>query len=302
MKKVVFIMSMAHSGSSLLSLILGSHPECFAAGELKGLPNRQGKVYLDCVNLNSTFWEETFGEKVLDQLALGLAEKRINKYIPLKFDKQIRSWFKQDLIFNPYSLMFTKLNQNIIVDSSKNPKWIRKRLSAKEFTNHKIDAYVIYLVRDGRSVVNSKLRRSPNRDIEMLSNKWVKELQDRQALFQEFSEDRKIKIAYEELASNPSLIVERICNLLEIKFIPDMLNYWKYDHHDISGNGGTYSLVRRYQGQDITHKVKSVHGDHYQDHDFAIKLDLRWQKELDPSKLAVFNAIAGKENKPYEWN
>ncbi len=61
-KKVIFIMSSVHYGSSLLSLILGSHPECFSAGELVGLPNRyRQQKPIDCVNMTSEFWEKTFG-------------------------------------------------------------------------------------------------------------------------------------------------------------------------------------------------------------------------------------------------
>ena len=305
MKKVVFIMAMGHSGSSLLAVILGSHPKCFSVGELKVFPRHyqnRDKLHLDCVNCNSEFWEKTFGEEGLKQLALGLSEKRINKYIPLKIDKEIRSWFKQDLIFNPYSFMFNKFKKDIIIDSSKHPLWIEKRMSAKEFTQRRIEAYLVYLIRDGRAVINSLFRKYPDKDIEVVSQDWVKKLKERNVFFDQFPSERKIKIAYEQLASNPQQTIEKICQLLKVEFTPDMLNYWKYEHHDLSGNDGTYSLIRRYQGKELIKKTKLLHGNYYQEHDLGIKLDLRWQREFDPEKLAVFNRIAGEYNKPYEWN
>jgi hypothetical protein len=81
-----------------------------------------------------------------------------------------------------------------------------------------------------------------------------------------------------------------------------MIDYWKYDHHDISGNNGTYSLIRRYKGQEIENRVKQVNGDYYKNVDISINLDLRWQKELSPEKLEIFERIAGEFNKPFEWN
>ena len=53
-KKVIFIMSSGHSGSSLLSVILGSHLDCFSAGELQGLPiGYRNQTPIDCVNMTS---------------------------------------------------------------------------------------------------------------------------------------------------------------------------------------------------------------------------------------------------------
>lgn len=305
MKKVVFIMTMGHSGSSLLAVILGSHPKCFSVGELKVFSRHyqnRDKLHLDCVSCDSEFWEKTFGEEGLKKLSLGLGEKRINKYIPLKIDKEIRSWFKKDLIFNPYSLMFNKLNKDIIIDSSKYPLWIEKRMNAKEFTQGRIEAYLVYLIRDGRAVINSLFRKYPDNDIEVVSQDWVKKLKERNVFFKQFPSERKIKISYEELASNPQETTEKICQLLGVEFTPNMLNYWEYEHHDLSGNDGTYSLIRRYQGKELIKKTQLLHGKYYQEHDLGIKLDLRWQRELDPEKLAVFNRIAGEYNKPYESN
>lgn len=89
-------MSTGHSGSSLLSLILGSHPDCFSAGELVGIPNRyRQKKPIDCVNMTSDFWENTFGKEGLYQLANVLGNTRLNKYIPLKREKKLDNFLKE---------------------------------------------------------------------------------------------------------------------------------------------------------------------------------------------------------------
>lgn len=302
-KKVLFIMGAGHSGSSLLALILGSHPQCFSAGELQGLPNRYGKnLYIDCVNCNSQFWEETFGEAGLKKLADGLADARLNKYVPLKVEKVIRGWLGTDEVFNPYSFMLSQLQKDVIIDASKSYEWIKKKIKGKEFKSGKIEGYLLHLVRDGRAVVNSYLRKYPSKDMAKLTQHWVEKTKERQAFFAVFESSRRMEVAYEELASKPDETVKKICNFIGIEFRPDMIEYWKFPHHDISGNDGTYSLVRRYQEKEALAKVREIHGDYYDRLDLGIKLDLRWQQELLAEKLEVFNRIAGEFNKPYEWN
>jgi hypothetical protein len=48
-------------------------------------------------------------------------------------------------------------------------------------------------------------------------------------------------------------------------------------------------------------RVRGRHGAHYDDVGLAIKLDLRWTRELTPEQLAVFDAIAGDTNKPFAY-
>ena len=304
-KKVIFIMSSGHSGSSLLALILGSHPDCFSAGELVGLPNRYRKQKpIDCVNMTSDFWENTFGKEGLKQLANVLGNTRLNSYIPLTIEQKVRQFLKQDQVFNPYCFMFSRLDQkSVIIDASKASQWINNRLKAQEFRSETIDAYLIHLVRDGRAVVNSYLRKYPHWDMKKISQKWLTKTKLRTAFFEKFNPDKKIQIAYEQLATNPHQTIEKLCNFVNIDFLPSMIEYWKYVHHDISGNDGAYSLIRRYRGQEIENKVEQkINGDYYNNVDIAIKLDLRWKRELAPEKLAVFEEIAGEVNKLFEWN
>ncbi|MDJ1169422.1 sulfotransferase [Roseofilum sp. BLCC_M154] len=302
-KKVLFIISAGHSGSSLLSVILGSHPQCFSAGEFGNLPNRyRNGAFLDCINRNSDFWEETFGKEGIKQLSIGLGDTRATPYIPLKIEKRVREFLGNDQVFNPYSLMFSKLNEEVIIDATKFYPFVEKKLKAREFRSGEVEAYLLHLVRDGRAVLNSFLRRFQDMDVVDFTEGWVQKTKGRQAYFHSFKEDKKIEIAYEDLASQPHQTIQTICQWIGIEFIEDMLEYWKYDHHDISGNDGTYSLIRRYQGKEILDKVREVHGEYYEKRDLSIKLDLRWKKELSPENLEIFNRIAGAVNQPYEYN
>jgi hypothetical protein len=302
-KKVLFIIGSGHCGSSLLSLVLGSHPRCFSAGELGNLPNRyRKKIYLDCVNCNSDFWDKTFGESGLKQLSIGLGDTRVTPYVPLKLEKGVREFLGKNKIFKPYTFMFEKLGKEVIIDASKYWIWVNKKTKAKEFTSGEVKAYLLNLVRDGRAVVNSYLRKYPQRDMAEFTQDWMEKTKQRQEFYHSFDRGKKIEVAYEKLASDPHATVHSICDFLDIEFTPEMIEYWKYNHHDISGNDGTYSLVRRYQQQEMLEKVKENHGEYYEKMDLGIKLDLRWKKELSEEKLEIFNSIAGEFNKPYAWD
>jgi hypothetical protein len=302
-KKVAFIISSGHSGSSLLAVIMGSHPRCFSVGEINGIYNRyrQGKP-IDCVTRTSDFWVNTFGEKGLEQLAKVFGNVRLNPNIPLKVDHFWHRITGRGQVFNPYSTLFDHLQgTEVIIDSSKALKWMKEKLNAQEFKTHQIEAYFIYLVRDGRAVMNSYLRKYKTWDMEAAAHKWVDKTRQSEALFEAFDPRRKIQIAYEDLASNPAQVISKLCELLQLDYQPDMLEYWKHEHHDISGNGGVYTLIQRYQKLAAS-ETREVNGqDYYQKADFAIKLDLRWLKELPPDQLAIFERVAGEVNRPYEW-
>jgi hypothetical protein len=253
--------------------------------------------------MTSDFWENTFGQEGLKQLANVLGNTRLTPYIPLAIEKKFRQLIKQDQVFNPYSFMFSKLeSKSVIIDASKAYQWIETRLKAQEFRSETIEAYLIHLVRDGRAVVNSYLRKYPHWDIAKMSQSWVDKHKIRMSFFEQFNQRKRLEVIYEELASNPQQTIEKICQFIQIDYVSEMLEYWKYDHYDISGNDGAYSLIRRYKGQEIENKLQKIHGNYYNEADISIKLDLRWQRELSPEKLEVFEKIAGEVNRPFEWN
>jgi hypothetical protein len=300
-KKVVFIMGIGRSGSTLVELMIGSHSQAFSLGEISKLPKLVGKTEQNWTWTppGSTFWQDKFTETELKQLASGLSDRRLHKYIPLKAEKIVREWIGQDRIFNPYTILFSKTQADILTDSSKTVHWISNKLKAREFRQGEIEPYLIYNVRDGRAVLNSYLRLKQN-TVEEISYRWLRLLKQYQEFYNQFPEDKKVTVRYEELVSHPQQVVKSLCDWLNLEFTPDMVEYWKYDHHHIVGSRGTSALIAKYRGQ----KSRNLdsHGDYYQDPEFKIKLDLRWKNELSPENLQVFNSIAGDLNKPYEWD
>ncbi|MDJ1172839.1 sulfotransferase family protein [Roseofilum capinflatum] len=297
--KVVFVISMGRSGSTLVELMIGSHPDAFSLGEISKLPQMVQKGRDFWYPEDSTFWLDNFTKAELKQFAAGMSNHRLHRYIPLKLERLVREWLGNDEILNPYTILFSKTKQSILTDSSKEVSWISNKLKAREFRQNKIDAYLLYNVRDGRAVINSYLRFKKD-SIENLSHQWVNLFKEQSEFYNNFSEDRKLAIRYEEMATNPHKVLQQICHWLDIEFVPDMIEYWKHDHHHVVGSRGANALIAKYKGK--KQKNLESHGQYYQDPEFKIKLDMRWKQELSPENLQVFNQIAGELNKPYEWN
>ncbi|MDJ0533837.1 MAG: sulfotransferase [Xenococcaceae cyanobacterium MO_207.B15] len=289
-KKILFILGTAHCGSTLLSLILDSSPQCFTVGELSNLP-RLYKSNKAISQNDCNFWNTKFSEDELNKLTLGLSNARISPGIPLMVEKFFRELVKDD-IFRPYSIIASKSSADVIIDSTKTIYWISSMLRLQEL-KREFDIYLLHLVRDGRAILNSYLKRRNNKSIEDISKLWLKRVTNNEKFFKDFSRGNKIQLAYEKLATKPEETTKHLCDFLGIEFIPEMINYWEYEHHIISGNRGTKSLIKKSQSQpEASHKSQ----------DLSIKLDLSWQTLLTEETIQKFYAIIGDKNKPYEWN
>jgi hypothetical protein len=300
-KSVVFIIGIGRSGSTLMDLMLGSHPRAFSLGEISKLPDfvRRGKRL--CMLEDSHFWEEEFTEKERQDLARGMSGHRLHRQIPLKLERWVRGWLGNDAILNPYSRLFEKIDADVLVDSSKYFSWLNQRLAAREFQQQWLRPFLIHMVRDGRAVVNSYLRIYPDKGIEWLTQHWLNELEKKKQLYDRHPSDRKMTVHYEALASDPEGTLKEVCNVIGLEFTPDMIEYWTHPHHHVAGSRGTNSMIAKYRGQKARQPLETAHGDYYDKIDFEIKLDLRWRGELSPENLAVFERMAGDRNRPFAW-
>ncbi|USR91100.1 sulfotransferase [Phormidium yuhuli AB48] len=300
-KSVVFIIGIGRSGSTLMDLMLGSHPRAFSLGEISKLPDfvKRGKRL--CVLEDSYFWQEQFTETERQNLARGMSGHRLHRHIPLKLERWVRGWLGNDAILNPYSRLFEKIDADVLVDSSKYFSWLNQRLAAREFRQQWLQPFLIHMVRDGRAVVNSYLRIYPDKGIEGLTQHWLNELDQKNKIYDRYPSDRKMMVHYEALASDPEGTLKQVCDAVGLEFRPDMIEFWKHPHHHVVGSSGINSMIAKYRGLKAQQPLETIHGDYYNKIDFEIKLDLRWQKELSPENLAVFERMAGERNRPFTW-
>ncbi len=272
-QKVCFICGVGHSGSTLLGLILGSHRDCFYCGEAaktRFLHNPDKPI-----------------------------KKRVCKICG--FDCPV--WGDLNLTDNLdlYEQVSRKTQKPITIDSTKNLEWLTEQLFAIAPTT--AQPFLIFLQRDGRAVLNSRIRKYPDKDIQELIETWRNQIQLTNELFQNFDR-KKIKVHYEELATEPEKVTRNLCDFLEIDYQPQMLEYYQQEHHPLGGNNGTQFLVAKARGEKIKEPIVSLSEKnryYYQEHSLGIRLDLRWKEELKPDIQILFEEIAGAENEELKW-
>jgi hypothetical protein len=290
-------MGTAHCGSTLLSLLLSCQTECFSVGEISNLPTlyKNHKKICSICEDSCTFWEQKISSN-LDQLSRSFQNQRSFPFIPLKIERRLRAIKGNDPIVQPYTTILSHLPQvNVLIDSTKVPKWISTELSLPEFQQPHLSAKLLYLVRDGRAVMASWLRRhrkgGKDADAKAFCQYWLKRVRDSQALFEKFPNEHKLKVQYEEFALAPEVTLQSIGKFLEIPIDESRLEYWKYSHHAISGNSDTKDLILKYKDQEERGKTK-----------FEIRLDRRWKSELSETDLSIFNKLAGELNQHCLWD
>ncbi len=154
----------------------------------------------------------------------------------------------------------------VVVDSSKNAG----RMKGLHFcVREKIR--VIHLVRDGRGVTLSRMRRE---DVSMPSAAriWAKEqLRFRWALAT-IPRSQVMRCKYEHLCTEPEKVLKQIYDWLGLSFAPESLEF-RGERHNIGGN-----------------PMRFRH------HESSITLDEKWRDELSAADLATFHNVASKAN------
>ena len=307
-KKVAFVMGTAHCGSTLLTMVLGSHSDCLSLGEVSNLPEayRLKKPICSVCEGDCSFWDHNFTEQERSLLSKGFSERRLHRYIPLKLEKTVRGFLKNDQVFNPYSLIASKTDERVLLDSTKTVYWLKKKLAAREFKENLLDAHLIHLIRDGRAVMNSYLRRKQAQGLTVrkFGEMWAQRITNENNFFDSFSGGRKVRLRYEKFATDTEESLRSLCEWLGIDFQPGMINYWQHQHHTISGNGGTRSLIRKYQNPESKQMASDAQRPtgRYEERDFRIQLDQRWRTKLSAEQVAEFYETTNGLNRAYEWN
>lgn len=271
--KIVFICGSSHSGSTLLGSILGSHSKCFYAGET-----------------NKTQFYNIKGEISVD--------KNCKICGPTC---RIWSVYDSNSSVDLYEQLSRITGKEIVIDSNKNIGWLNKQIDLMENKNVKL--FLIYLQRDGRAVINSKIRKYRDKSVEKHINGWIKQIVFTNELYKRFRGE-KVKIHYEDLASKTDENVRKICEFLEISFEPDMVNYFYFEHHPLGGNTGTLSLIPKAQQKEESSLIKLTNRNdyYYSKHPLNIKLDLRWKQELKSEYLHLFESLAGELNNDFRMD
>lgn len=269
----IMICGAGHSGSTLLGMILGSHSHAFYMGE-------GGKARY-----------------------LGDASKPLRKRVCKICGADCPVWsdFVWDRDRSLHEQVAAHAGRPVIVDSTKDEAWIEARADEAAAAGRR--AALILLGRDGRAVVNSRLRKYPDRDPEQQIRDWVGKMETSTALFARF-EGPKLRVRYEALASATEDVVREICDTVGLDFQPGMLRFADTPHHVLGGNSGTQYIAARTTLPDPGQAFVSLNDrtrDYYENHSGRIELDMRWRDELSAPHLALFDRLATRANRDFKW-
>lgn len=267
--KVCFVGGAGHSGSTLLGLVLGAHPEVFYAGEAN----------------KSRF--------------LGDAGTKLRKRTCKVCGESCRVWSGLEARIaeiDLYEALAERTNRPVIADSTKSIDWIDEQvamLSARGVLLH-----LFFLGRDGRAVIASGLRKHPETSAREHAAAWVAQIEATEALAARFP-GTVTRVRYETLATRPEQTIALVTDALGLTPSEAMRRPFDAEQHPLGGNAGTQSLLETTR-DDLA--IGGAKRDYYAAHPRGFVLDLRWKTELTREARDAFDEIAGETNRAYAYD
>jgi hypothetical protein len=219
----VFVLGVPHCGSTLLGMMLNSHPDIGCLGETAlvgraievGRPCSCGLQIKDC-----PFWQPL---------------------LPILKPKDRKDYRRHTP--GMYAQLRAALGKQVLVDLSKALAW---RMTHGFFSAWKQEKTgFIFLVRDTRAVVSSKPPPDHGELMKVLTQhkKWMRRL----SRYAERLQGRNLTVYYEDICLNPRAEMQRICAWMNMPFHDAMLDpYGQQDrHHFVHSSHTSYTQRTR---------------------------------------------------------
>lgn len=256
--KILYISGYGRSGSTLLDIALGHHPQLLGSGEIMALtryswPNNE---YCACgAALQSCpFWAEVMTRWTGGQASAVLDYRREQPHVEsiLGLRRLTRGltpgWWTRR-IAEPTAALFRTLSSRsgkpIIVDSSKLPGRGLALLSTPG-----LDVHVVHLVRDPRAVVwsmSKKIRRQVEAGVQKellpkaslyIALRWLIVNLATERLVARVGRGRSLRIRYEDFVTNPAVALEQILGMMKLSAagLPDGVHAPLHPQHQAAGS------------------------------------------------------------------
>ena len=218
--RILYIMSVSHSGSTLLDLLVSGHSQALSVGEAKRF-SPTNSLKMSCTCQVKLVWDCPFWGQVDSTL------QRSSSLTLRTLDLcggDDRVFVDHNRAF--YAAVGQVTGRNVIVDSSKDFRRLRRLLSAGEF-----DLKPIHLRRQPPAVVYSHMKKGRN---------WLRCSLDYR------KQDRRIRallegvdhavVHYEELATRPEGVLKDLMPRLGFAFESQQLDWAGRERHNCGGN------------------------------------------------------------------
>ncbi len=209
-----FIVGVGRSGSTLLRLMLDSHPELAIPSEthfirsvaaLNSNDRRVRKKFFHVV-VNHPRWPDFHLSKDTFRESLEAAN-------PFTLSEGLRTFF------HLYAVKFGKKRWG-----DKTPGYYRHMLDIKDLLP---ESRFIHIIRDGRDVALSYRNKwfGPGDDLEVQATQWILRIRECRRLAQHLP--HYLEVRFEDLLEDSEPILRKICDFIELPYSPAMLEYHK---------------------------------------------------------------------------
>jgi hypothetical protein len=205
--KPVFLVGAERSGTTVLRLMLDSHPQitwCFEFEYAVDLISKEGKfpdlsIYYEWLETHRIFQATNF------EIDRNLSYPQlINSFL-----QQRRDLTKKPIVGATVHRHFDKLLD----------VWS--------------DARFIHILRDGRDVARSCIGMGWAGNVWAGVERWIESELLWQQLQAKLSPDRYLNITYEELISDPCKTLKKVCDFIDVPYNEAMLNYYRHTTYDL---------------------------------------------------------------------
>jgi len=250
--KVIYIVGMGRSGSTLLDILLDAHNQVQALGGVRRLAHYVQKHPCPCGA--PSFWECDFWSRVNQELqsqyGRNLMDLAINNRNKANFRKDNLLLFKtaSEVGGAPY-----------ITDNSKSAGRLMQLMEHPE-----IEVIPVHVIRDPRGRAQS-LRKRKNQSYIPTFSYTHRSLR----LYRLLRDREHIVVNYDKLAKDPEGQLIKLMHRLDLEFEPDQLNWAEKAHHNIGA-------------ADVLRKTESS----------AIRPDNAWMEIMPEYMQSLIGAIA----------
>ena len=301
--EILYILSDARSGSTLLDQLLGAHRDVVSVGELHWLNAyvRSDRRLYDPVHplvctcgqaiLECPFWMsvQEAANRPLDSFRLrprffhwrgtnagnqSILERLMR--LPVRLTNKTPSAYTYPIIHRLFGgpklardsialadAILSATDNKILVDSSKSALRFWS-----VFREQPAKVRAVFLVRDYRAVVYSKMKRGQS--LERAALGWRQKMEQIELLTSDVSDDRCYRLKYENLCADPAKALAGLCAFLDIDFDTKMLSRPKEGTHHIGGSPSKFDPSKR-----------------------AISLDTSYRNAFDRESLARMQELVG---------
>jgi len=259
--KVIYIMGAGHIGSTILDIVLASHPSMESAGEISKFvralctPNDKRKCACGAGLHECPFWLDV--QRIWVD-TIGTDDPTRMMYLQGRYETSYSGWTR--LLWNSckpssefteylcktaalYNAVGQVSGRRFVVDSSLTP-----RRAYALAMNPDIDLYLIHLVRDGRGVIWS-LKKPNKRTLTKVyvpapasrtTRYWISANLQSLWVFSNVSAEKRQMIRYEDFVTDPPMTLTKIGTLVKedlSELISDMsLTNPRQARHTMGGN------------------------------------------------------------------